>query len=441
MLDPVLRTLRRLWSRMRSRFPLLQRIPVPAIAVALALGGSAAAAWLGPRLLFETLYVADLFRESTCVGCHVKLHPDMVRQWKESPHFTAGVGCAGCHGSDHVAILGKDGVVSARECGEACHTRQYEEFKLSGHSQPVKGQKADLLFEYPDRVAGCTLATGCHVVRTEYEDGSTGKCSVCHPGHGFSLEVSRDPQVCVTCHTGSNNTEVVEYEQSMHGVLYRVGGAAAGGPTCVTCHMPGGSHDDRFGLTELVLEPGDPPLTFVHTMEREAFDLRRAEMLSVCADCHGLKLARRALQEGDAFRKKGAYMLEEAAAVVRGLYQEGLLDPMPHMRVQNPYSGPELMLGSVQLFDRETSAAERLFYRMYMFTYSAAYRRVYHNTPSRVRWHENEMLKDDLIMIQAEARRLRTLARAGILIPQPPPGPEQLAAALSGRVAEPSAEP
>jgi len=157
------------------------------------------------------------------------------------------------------------------------------------------------------------------------------------------------------------------------------------------------------------------------------FDLRRGEMLTVCTECHGMKLARRTLQEADACRKKAAYMMEEAAVEVGRLYEEGLLDPMPHMRLLNPFSGPELMLGSAQLFDRETSAAERMFYRMYMFTYSAAYRRAYHNTPSRIRWHENEMLKDDLIMLRSEASRLRALAKIGALTPSPPPVDQQQA--------------
>jgi len=415
------------WSRVCRKLPVLRRVPRFVPAALLVCAVAVVAVISGPSFLFQTIYLVDRARESSCVGCHAKLHPDMVRQWRESVHFTTGVGCASCHGSDHVAILGANGVVSASECGESCHTSQFEEFKRSGHSQPKRGQKADLLPKYPDRVASCTLATGCHVVRTVYEDGSSGKCSVCHPGHGFSLKVARDPLVCVTCHTGTNNTEVAEYEQSMHGVLYRVGGEDSGGPTCATCHLPGGSHDDSFGLTELLLEPGDPPVSFVHTMSVGEFDLRRGEMLTVCTECHGMKLARRTLQEADAFRKKAAYMMEEAAVEVGRLYEEGLLDPMPHMRLLNPFSGPELMLGSAQLFDRETSAAERMFYRMYMFTYSAAYRRAYHNTPSRIRWHENEMLKDDLIMLRSEASRLRALAKIGALTPSPPPVDQQQA--------------
>lgn len=398
---------------------IVKRRPLILLPIGLLLAWGALA--FGPSLIFNSVYVVDHFDESSCVGCHERLHPEMVRQWRLSEHFPVGVGCESCHGSDHIAILGSNGVVSAKECGEACHNKQFEEFKLSGHSSQKKGLKADLLPKYPDRVGSCTLATGCHVVRTEYADGSAGKCSVCHPSHRFSLEVARDPLVCVTCHAGTNNTEVAEYEQSMHGVLYRVGGPDAGGPTCATCHLPGGTHDDSFGMTELVLEPGDPPVTFVQTMERDEFDHRRDEMLSVCTDCHGMKLSRRTLLEGDAFRKKAAYMMEEAAVEVRRLYDEGLLDPMPHERLLNPFSGPKLLLGSAQLFDRETSAAERLFYRMYMFTYSGAYRRAYHNTPSRIRWHENEMLKNDLIMIRAEASRLRMMSKVGGLTPSLPP--------------------
>jgi hypothetical protein len=369
----------------------------------------------------EAAFRVDLHRDDTCVGCHARLHPMMVQEWKQSAHFVTGVPCEGCHGTDHAAMMGEDGEVSAAMCAASCHSREYEQFKKSKHSRPKTGLKADLLKLHPDEVGGCTFTVGCHAVRKTYLDGSSGKCSVCHPSHGFSMEATRDPAICVTCHSGTNNTEVEEYEKSIHGILYRTVGLEGGGATCVTCHMPEGNHEDGFNTTDVVLNPGDGPLHFVHTMQREEFEPKRKAMVDLCKHCHGTKLARKALQEADDFRKKGAYMLEEAAAIVQMLYTQGLLDPMPHGRTPNPFAGPVLFLGPNQLFDREMSAAERIFYRMYMFTYSAAWRRAYHNLPALSRWHENEMLKNDLIMLRAEASRLCALARAGGLKPNPPP--------------------
>ena len=386
----------------------LKKLGVTALIVVLSLAS------LGLMTRREATYRLELRDEESCVGCHAGLHMTMVRQWKDSAHFTADVGCADCHGTDHEAIFGANGEVSAAQCAAECHLEDYEEFKKSKHSHPMTGKKADTLAKYPDETGSCTFSTGCHAVRKTYPDESRGKCSVCHPSHGFSLEVTRDPSTCITCHSGTNNTEVVEYEKSMHGILYRTVGLKGGGANCTTCHMPNGNHDDGFNTTDLVLadnqgQGGIEKLRFVRTMGREEFNKKREAMLQICQECHGRKLAKRALEEADAFRKQGAFMLEEAAAIVHALDREKLLVPEPDRRTPNPLTKSALLLGAGQLFDREMSAAERIFYNMYMFTYSGAWRRAYHNLPALVRWHENEMLKDNLIMLQAEATRLRAL--------------------------------
>ena len=376
----------------------------------------------GMQVVRWTRFQAELRTESSCVGCHAVLQPTLVAETRHGGHAEADVRCEDCHGTDHEQIIGVRGAVSAAACAAACHTDVYASFQKSKHSQPKVGLKADLLKHMPDEVGGCTFTRGCHAVRQPYEDGSSGKCSVCHPSHSFDLAVSRDPAVCVTCHSGSNNTEVTEYEKSIHGVLYRVGGEKVGGPTCVTCHMPDGRHDDGFNLTDVQLRVGEAPLRFVHTMSPEAFEEKRHQMVAVCKPCHGVSLVRKALREADEFRKKGAYTLELAAHIIHDLYEEGILDPMPADRRQNPIAGPDLYLGPNQLFDSEMSAAERIFYRMYMFTYSAGWRRAFHNLPALVMWHENEMMKEDLIMLKAEAAKLRALARSGGIVPKPPGG-------------------
>ena len=363
----------------------------------------------------ETRYWLEVNQDDSCVGCHAPLHPGMVQQWKSSAHFSAGVGCEACHGEDHDAIFAADGDVSAQTCAGMCHSVELAEFSRSKHSQPKTGKKADLLPKYVTTTGGCSFSAGCHSVRKEYPDGSRGKCRVCHPSHSFSMETTRDPSTCVTCHSGTNNTEVEEYAKSMHGILHRTAGPDGGGPTCVTCHMPAGSHDDGANVTDLVKEDmtkrrGGAPLRFVRTMPRDEFEGRREKMLKVCDECHGRKLAKKALLDGDAFRRHGAEMLDEASHIVHALYDERVLEPMPEERPANPTVESGLALGASQLFDIEMSAAERIFYNMYMFTYSAAWRRGYHNLPSLIRWHENEMLKDDLIMLRSEASRLRASA-------------------------------
>jgi len=400
------RLLGRAWVFSVLRRPVLTAVVAPPV-----LAGLMLLALIGVR---EIPYQVDLRRGETCVGCHEDLHAAMNRQWRQSRHFIAGVGCEDCHGTDHDAMLSADGQVSAETCAGRCHGEQLAQFQRSKHSVPKTGRKATLLSSYPREVGGCSLVRGCHAVRTPYDDGSSGKCSVCHPSHGFSMEVTRDPAVCMTCHS-QHNTESDEYFKSIHGILYRTVGLEGGGPSCATCHMPGGNHDDGINTTDLLVtnrlegQP-NPALRFVPTMTLEEFEPRREAMLETCDQCHGRKLARKALEEADGFRRRGAYMLEEAAALVHELYDQKLLDPMPEERIPNPMLESGIALGANQLFDSEMSAAERIFYNMYMFTYAGAWRRPYHTLPALVLWHENEMLKDDLIMLRAEARRLRAMA-------------------------------
>ncbi len=413
--DPSIRhSLTRETAMRRRRLGRRSLIPIGAallagVGVVLAAGG-----------LREADHLLDRLAGESCIGCHIERQPLLVGAVKRSAHFGADVSCEDCHGEDHEAMFGQDGEVSAEVCAATCHAKEYEQFKRSGHSESKAGRRSDLLTMYPGRVGGCELDSGCHASRKVHDDGSAGKCSICHPSHSFSMEVTRDPAICVTCHSGSNNTEVTEYEKSIHGVLYRTGGEEVGGVTCVTCHMPGGRHDEDFNLTDVEFRPGDGPLHFVKTMPEAEFQEKREAMLALCTPCHGAKLAKRALIEADDFRRAGAYALEEASVIVHQLYEEGLLDPMPGERTPNPFSGSVLELGPNQLFDREMSMPERIFYRMYMFTYSAAWRRAYHNTPLLVTWHENEMLKNDLIELRAEASRVRVLARAGVITPRPP---------------------
>jgi len=405
------------------RFRLGKSSLIPIGAVVVAIVGTL----LGAGGLREAAFQLERLDAKSCIGCHVTRQPTLVHEMKLSVHFRVGVSCEDCHGDDHEAMFGQNGEVSSAVCAEACHAEQYEQFKRSGHSEPKTGRKADALALNPSRVGSCALNSGCHASRKTHDDGSTGKCSICHPSHSFSMQVTRDPAICVTCHSGSNNTEVAEYEKSIHGVLYRTGGRDVGGVTCVTCHMPGGRHDENFNLTEVELRPGEGPLHFVKTMSPATFQKRRDAMLETCKPCHGPKLAKRALLEADAFRKSGAYALEEASVIVHQLYDEGLLDPMPGDRLPNPLSGGVLDLGPNQLFDREMSMPERIFYRMYMFTFAGGWRRAYHNTPQLVTWHESEMLKADLIELRAEASRVRALVRAGVITPRPPSDAETAA--------------
>lgn len=60
------------------------------------------------------------------------------------------------------------------------------------------------------------------------------------------------------------------------------------------------------------------------------------EMVTLCKRCHGGKLARKVLDEADAFWKQGAYMLEAAPLLL--VMMHGVLDflvAVHHIRVRH----------------------------------------------------------------------------------------------------------
>jgi hypothetical protein len=167
-------------------------------------------------------------------------------------------------------------------------------------------------------------------------DGSLGACTACHPRHGFSLQVARQPHTCGQCHLEPDVPAYNVYMESKHGNLF----ASLGGgwnwqqvpwrpgidfqaPTCAVCHnalladADGGelvarSHDfgarlwvRLFGLIyshpqaktgkthTLRNADGQPlPVTFGGKLASEQLideqeqERRKALMSRVCSACH-----------------------------------------------------------------------------------------------------------------------------------------------------------
>jgi hypothetical protein len=350
--------------------------------------------------------------DTSCHGCHEVLEKKLVDQWRESAHFREGVMCDSCHGDDHEQIFSVDGRVSAKVCGD-CHRHEYQEFQKSKHGHLVTHTKytdRDLDKSY-DTTAGCYLTFGCHYSQRRAEDGSVGSCMPCHPSHSASLRVSRSPRICNKCHQGRDNPQWEIYKNSIHYAIWELEGERGGGASCVTCHMPAGTHDDgQFINSGIMDRQGLPDLSFVRKIPREEFQGKRQAMLHVCRDCHATKIAKRSLETADHFLERGAIMVEEAKAIVQKLYEEKLLRPQPQERDPNLLTGNALTFGGKQIFDQHTSEIERRFYEMLMFNFPYMWRGAYHNLPELMMWHAMEKLKSDLFFIRNEAYRLRNLA-------------------------------
>jgi hypothetical protein len=399
---------------MTARFSPRARAIVAASAIALA--GSAVVAWpsatQGPAGGAGTRAGAGAGADA-CADCHRGLHPELVRAHEQGPH-AGKASCADCHGSDHAAIFSSDGEVSSARCG-SCHAARAAEFARSKHGRLLKGGAvAETLRAHSRTVGGCASTNGCHDVQRQNADGSVGRCASCHVGHAFARGQASDPAVCARCHSGPDHPQWEAWSNDKHGVLWRQAPGSGLAPSCATCHMPDGRHDDGAGLTvAVVARAGQAKPTLVPTMTGEAHAAARGAMLAVCARCHGKRLAEETLAAGDEARLDGLLLCEEAAQVVRDLDAEGLLVPSPADRPRNPASDGGLALGARQIYDDASSRAERLFYDMFMFDWPALWRAAYHTDPNLVRWTARERLKSDLIEIRAEAERLRAARRAG----------------------------
>ncbi|WPL19312.1 Hydroxylamine oxidoreductase precursor [Thiorhodovibrio winogradskyi] len=211
-------------------------------------------------------------------------------------------------------------------------------------------------------------------------DGSKGSCSSCHGRHAFSKAQAREPDACVRCHSGPDSPDKEVFEASKHGMIYKANREAmnldadtwiAGqdykaAPTCVTCHMGGAgkipsTHDvglrNAWSLNTpvsarqylVVLESGEklelpadqkPPKRGSELTKADGGtgkvkmvvgpDRRRQIMSMVCLECHGKTFTASFMDQFDAVvQLYNGKFGEPAAAIMKGLYEQGLLTPLP----------------------------------------------------------------------------------------------------------------
>ena len=86
-------------------------------------------------------------------------------------------------------------------------------------------------------------------VGRENPDNSIGACTACHPRHGFSIDVARQPYTCAQCHVEPDVPAWDVYKESKHGNLFFsmsrkwdlnavpwTVGKDFKAPTCAVCH-------------------------------------------------------------------------------------------------------------------------------------------------------------------------------------------------------------
>ena len=383
----------------------------PAVLMLLGLGAVGLAIFGGdPDATGQAEDATPVFAPETpesCAGCHRGRQPGLLAQWDQSVHMLEGVTCEDCHGDDHEAIFAARGRVPARRC-QPCHEEQTAEFLASAHNQasPHALANARLLAQIPamQRV-GCM---GCH----DMGGGEEGSCGGCHGGHRSSAADARLPEACGTCHMGPDHPHIEAWEASPHGVAYRAsGGDERQAPSCVGCHMPRGTHDVSLGLTigkagsGAVLEGEDMPIP-MHTITREEAREERARMLERCTRCHTPRVAREALEDADDIKREADRLVGYAADIVQSLYDEELLQPMPTERPAHPTLGHEIVLGGPALYEHH-SEPERIFFDIAKFAHAITFKGAYHQASDHTHWLGIARLKEGIVELEAEARRLR----------------------------------
>jgi len=180
-------------------------------------------------------------------------------------------------------------------------------------------------------------------------------------------------------------------------------------PRCVTCHMPGGTHNSSFGIARgpagtksQVVDLKQAPISKAEEQRR------REEMIGVCTGCHSRRFAKEHLDNADQVKEAGFRLQDQGMEVIHEAAREGLLTPSLKDRMPHPTEGRTLVLSDPQLYIG-TSYIERLFFTMFKFHSVRVWKSGYHFSPAYTHgfgWTEMQL---DLIDIKEEAEKLRQM--------------------------------
>ena len=312
-----------------------------------------------------------------CATCHLRVSPDIVRQFAVSTMARSGVKCEDCHvvprdegGADEHEGFYITPAPTPKRCAR-CHVRETSEFTHSRHAGPAwmaltgfsdftpaqreeTEQIAELtrgpngiptatrnaLFDLEGRSVTPAACEQCHAIGRPNADGSIGNCTKCHLRHEFSLAQVRKPEVCGQCHLGPDHPQEEIYRESAHGVIYATEGdrwnwtqrpgrlttADMPAPTCATCHMSG------FGGQGTTHEVGTRLSKFLFaavTTDRPNGPANRRAMQSVCANCHSKTLIEGTYRRADSVTAYVSAKVQQASDVITGLIRDRVISDRP----------------------------------------------------------------------------------------------------------------
>ncbi len=374
--------------------------------------GCTAVLVLAAALLLAGPAGAATYTPQECITCHTTSTPGIVTQYQDGAMSKKGVTCVSCHGADHSRIFADQGKVPAGTCAKAgCHPDQYAEFAhkdaaggyTNKHAIGWTRMTAAARYKVMPEAERYEMCERCHNIGYVSADGSVGKCDSCHTRHTFSAQEAMEPEACGTCHMGPDHEQIDMWTKSKHGVVYtteknRVSGNPDRAPTCVTCHMPAQEkpagqplvHDVSTNITLGTVAqgarlPGVALPVPMRTITNDEFTAKRAKMSAICGQCHAASFVKKNLEGADQIKTDVDTLLWDPVMRIRGLWYDGLLDPMPVNRAPNPLFGLNLVLGGQQLYGG-TSAIEQLFFYTYKYDHVNTFKGAYHINPDYSHW-------------------------------------------------------
>ncbi len=388
--------------------------------------------------------------EENCVECHRTETPGMVNDWALSAHAENDVTCSDCHGSDHstAADYLKADLPDEQVCAE-CHEDQFDSFAKGKHNHGWTVLNAIPATHYaPDElIEGGRGCGGCHNMgiksdaqkKEQLDKGyryQTNSCDECHTRHTFSKKEATNPRACQQCHMGYDHPQWEMWSSSKHGERYfakKEGdlpeGASA--PTCQTCHLPDGTHENhtawgflgvRLPLPEdpqaaadrvtilkalgvLNPETGEPTAILdavkavdMARLDEASWQKERDKMLDTCSQCHSTAYAKEQLDAGDAILTKADRLMAEAIEIVAGMYRDGIIEKPESYPFNYPFI-LALMHTNGAKWDEDLdklSYIDQVLLQMFFKHRMRAYQAFFHVNPDYAYWYGWNMMTEDL---------------------------------------------
>ncbi len=413
----------------------------------------------GAFVLLSTAGIAGA--ADKCVECHTKVSPGMVADWKTSEHSKNDVTCSTCHGDAHSTAEDflKAKLPNEAVCAE-CHEEQFESFKKGKHNYgwavlnaiPATHMAPDELIEGGRGCGGCHnmgIRTDAEV-KAQLDAGyryQTNSCDECHTRHTFSKKEATNPRACQQCHMGYDHPQWEMWSSSKHGMRYfaKLAGdlpGSATAPTCQTCHLPDGTHEnhtawgflgvrlpfpedaqekaDRITILKAlgVIDPESGKTTDLLNVvlsvdmvraDQASWQKERDKMLKTCTQCHSMNYAKTQLDAGDAILSKADRLMAEAIETVAALYKDGIIEKPAAYPFNYPFLLTMMHTNGAN-WDQELdklSYIDQILVRMYMKHRMRAYQAFFHVNPDYAYWYGWNMMTEDLGEVKELARTMR----------------------------------